>query len=200
MGWPKFSAHCERLGNPVPDDLAERAVATWREVNWQTVQYWKQLGQAAIAAVQNPGMVTTAGMLSFHCIDNWLRMKLPSGRLLWYCNPRVEPDERFGMPSLVFDALNGVTKQWGKERTWGGKILENADQAMCRDFLMRAAHNAKAANYPIVLRVHDELISEVDDTDEFTPNGLVDIMCRPDKSAPDFPIASEGKQGYRYGK
>jgi DNA polymerase len=200
MGPTKFMAHCERLGHPVTRELAERGVYGWREVNSRTVAYWKELEAAAVAAILNGrGDVFRAGKIAFRCESGWLQMRLPSRRTLWYKDAHLEIDERFGTPRIAFHGLNGVTKQWQKETTWGGKLLENAVQAICRDLLVDAIDRLEYAGYPVVLHVHDEIVGQpLDDhgsADEFGA-----LMAQSSDWAPGFPIKVETKEGYRYGK
>jgi hypothetical protein len=44
---------------------------------------------------------------------------------------------------------------------YGGRATENVVQAVSRDIMAHGALNVEAAGYPVVLRTHDELASEV---------------------------------------
>jgi DNA polymerase len=50
---------------------------------------------------------------------------------------------------------------WVRMDTYAGKILENITSATARDIMAHAVVNLEKANYPVVLRVHDEIASEV---------------------------------------
>jgi DNA polymerase len=104
---------------------------------------------------------------------------------------------------LEYDAVNSLTKQWGPEKTWGGKLVENAVQGLCRCMMTAAMLALEEAGYPVVMSVHDEIICEVADEDLMNGKSIeemVEIMCRVPAWAKDFPLKAEGKQGKRYGK
>ena len=53
---------------------------------------------------------------------------------------------------------------------------------------------AEEAGYSVVLSVHDELICETPDSDEFTAAGLVEIMTTNPSWADGLPLAAEGEE------
>ena len=69
-----------------------------------------------------------------------LLMKLPSGRPIVYRNARVDEiitdEDGVGEVEEVirYDG-HDLQKKWGRIRTWGGKVVENATQATARDLL-----------------------------------------------------------------
>ena len=205
MGKDKFRATCELQGQTITPELAERAVDAYRETHAEIPKLWKGIEHAAITAVQNPGAPTCYRDIHFRMDRKWLLMRLPSGRVIYYRNPRVVLVQ--GMwgerAVLEYDAVNSLTKQWGPEKTWGGKLVENAVQGMCRCMMTSAMLALEEAGYPVIMSVHDEIICEVSDED--LANGksieeMVEIMCRVPAWAKDFPLKAEGKQGKRYGK
>lgn len=203
MGPPKFRATCAAQGQEIDEALAKRAVSAYRDDNPEIPALWRGLEQAAIAAVGRPDTVTFYRSIKFLCRGRWLMMRLPSGRCLWYRNPRVIKvqgpfSER---PVLEYDAVNSLTKQWSLERTWGGKLAENAVQGLCADLIAHAMLALEAAGYPVILSVHDEVICEVPLADASKSiEEMQQIMCRLPSWAAGFPLASEGKEGRRYGK
>ncbi len=77
---------------------------------------------------------------------------------------------------------------------------ENACQSLSRDILMQGIFSAEEAGYKPVLTVHDELVTECPDTDEFSEQGLSKILSTPLNWCPGFPLAAEGFEAYRYRK
>lgn len=217
MGPEAFARNCKKKGKVIlPPGIAEQAVYGWRDQNPKVVNYWRELEDAAKAAIEHPGRVYTAGPFAFRTIGNWLQMRLPIGRVLWYRRPTIEPTTQDleawaesgaddGVPpryrwKIHYWGVNSLTKRWQKESTWGGKILENGVQGMCRDFLAQAKLRLEAAGYPPILSVHDEAISEVPDDNRYTEAEYLRIMTEPQPWAAGFPLKAESGSGYRYAK
>ena len=77
---------------------------------------------------------------------------------------------------------------------------ENFDQAVSRDVLAWDMPAIDESGYPIVLTVHDEIIAETEDMDEFSSDTLAAMMARPKSWAPGLPLAAKGFETYRYRK
>lgn len=138
----------------------------------------------------------------------WLKIELPSGRIMSYpgiaLSVTTEIDEDTGKKRtstrIKYQGENQTTRQWGFQYTYGGKLTENIVQALCRDILAWSMPGVEAAGYEIVLSVHDELITEVQDTDDYTTEELCALMCDLPIWAKGFPLAAEGDIMYRYRK
>lgn len=138
----------------------------------------------------------------------WLKIELPSGRIMSYpgiaLSVTTEIDEDTGKKRtstrIKYQGENQTTRQWGFQYTYGGKLTENIVQALCRDILAWTMPGVEAAGYEIVLSVHDELITEVPDTDDYTTEELCALMCDLPVWAKGFPLAAEGDCMYRYRK
>lgn len=138
----------------------------------------------------------------------WLKIELPSGRIMSYpgiaLSVTTEIDEDTGKKRtstrIKYQGENQTTRQWGFQYTYGGKLTENIVQALCRDILAWSMPGVEAAGYEIVLSVHDELITEVPDTDDYTTEELCALMCNLPIWAKGFPLAAEGDIMYRYRK
>lgn len=138
----------------------------------------------------------------------WLKIELPSGRIMSYpgiaLSVTTEIDEDTGKKRtstrIKYQGENQTTRQWGVQYTYGGKLTENIVQALCRDILAWSMPGVEAAGYEIVLSVHDELITEVPDTDDYTTEELCARMCDLPVWAKGFPLAAEGDIMYRYRK
>lgn len=192
----------------------------YREANPAIVQFWRDIEDAAMAAIRNPGKEFTAGPRGVKFSRNvetdnngnkvagwWLRMTLPSGRVMSYpgvgLSVSKETDEDGKVSTNVrikYQGENQLTRQWGFQYTYSGKLVENCTQALCRDLLANALLNVEANGYPIVLHVHDEIICETPDTPEYNVAELERLMCELPEWAEGFPLVAEGAELKRYAK
>lgn len=192
----------------------------YREANPAIVQFWRDIEDAAMAAIRNPGKEFTAGPRGVKFSRNvetdnngnkvagwWLRMTLPSGRVMSYpgvgLSVSKETDEDGRVSTNVrikYQGENQLTRQWGFQYTYSGKLVENCTQALCRDLLANALLNVEANGYPIVLHVHDEIICETPDLPEYNVAELERLMCELPEWAEGFPLVAEGQELKRYAK
>lgn len=148
-----FREYCAGLGITIDDETAELAIGTYREVNAPIVQYWADVEQCAKAAILSPGEVIKLRHVSFQMVKHWLTIKLPSGRRLWYPHARVTAQRtRYGKVRQTIE----YTSPHGPRTTYGGKLVENIDQAISRDMLMTGMVNGYKAGFTPVMKVHDE--------------------------------------------
>jgi DNA polymerase len=126
---------------------------------------------------------------------SWLRVRLPSGRYL--CYPTIKVDEE---GKITYFGVDQFTKKWRRQDTYGGKIVENITQAVARDVLAYSMPHIEKAGYDICLTVHDEVISETPDTDDYNSETLAEIMSTTHEWAEGLPLAAAGFETYRYRK
>jgi DNA polymerase len=167
----------------------------WRRAHPKTASYWGELKDAAIQAISSPGTTVHARRVIMRRDGNWLRVQMPSGRQLCYIAPRVGDDG-----SISYMGVSAYTRKWGRTKTYGGKLLENLCQASARDILFANMPRVEAAGYEIVLSIHDELLTEAPDRDEFSETELSKLISTPPEWAEDLPLAAAGFQGTRYRK
>lgn len=167
----------------------------WRDAHPETVSLWSELADAVRKAVLNPGVPIDVRQLRVQRDGAWLRIRLPSGRCLCYIKPDVDEDGQ-----ITYWGVNQYTKQWGKIKTYGGKLTENVVQAWARDVLASGMPWVESNGYEIVLTVHDELLTETPDTEEFNSDNLAKMMSAPPAWAADCPLAAAGFETYRYRK
>ena len=167
----------------------------WRQAHPATVAHWKELEDNAKDAINNPGTVFAGRTASFVRRKNWLVMLLPSGRVMCYPAPEISKKGE-----LSYMGRHQYTQRWSRIKTFGGKLQENYSQAGSRDVLGYRIPDIERAGYPVVLSVHDELITEPEDSDRYGHAELERLMALPHDWAPDMPLAAAGFDAYRYGK
>lgn len=103
--------------------------------------------------------------------------------------------------SRVYDIVNcGPRQRFVVLGDSGPFIVHNCVQAFSRDFLGEGLFAAEEADYPPVLHIHDEIVTETPDSDEFSVEGLCDLMTQPLAWAPGMPLAAAGFEAKRYRK
>jgi DNA polymerase len=166
----------------------------WREAHPAISSYWKELESAAIQAVLRPGVTVVARKLKFRRDGGWLRMVLPSGRAVCYASPKVEGGK------LSYRGVNQYTRKWSRLKTYGGKLFENACQAVARDVMAENMPAIEDAGYELLLTVHDEDITETPDSPDYSAEGLSALMATNPPWALGLPLAAGGFEAYRYRK
>lgn len=200
MGPAKFKITCETQGVSVTDEMAEKAIHTYRDYYSKVPQLWKNLEGAAFLAIKNKGKKYSTSKVKFYVEGDFLFCDLPSGRRLAYHRPAIEMKmTSWGMvkPTISYYAVNSLTKQYAKEYTYGGKLTENIIQAISRDLMAYAMLQCEKLGYEVLLTVHDELLTEKENgkLEEFE-----NIMKMKPDWAKDIPIKAEGWAGKRYKK
>lgn len=173
-------------------DILKRA---WRAANPRIASYWPELRDAAIQAICNPGRTVQARRVVLRRDGNWLRVRLPSGRQLCYIAPQVDEGGQ-----ISYLGVNQYSRKWTRIKTYGGKLFENLCQAFARDVLFYNAPAVEDAGYEIVLSVHDELLTEVPDTDDYDADDLSALISTVPEWAEGLPLSASGFVDYRYRK
>jgi DNA polymerase bacteriophage-type len=180
-------------------------VANYRETHPRVVDYWYEANRAAIEAVSNPMTPVKVGPLKNVTMIRagaYLYVVLPSGRKLTFPSPKIEEamtpwgEMRDG---VTFWGVDSYTRQWRKQRLYGGLIFQNIVQATARDLIAEGKVRAKARGYEPIMSVHDEVITEVP-ADFGSAEELEQILCELPAWATGCPIAAEGWKGFRYRK
>ena len=202
MAWEKFQATALKAGVELSDDFAQQIVATYREKRWRVKQMWWDQEAAAIKAVKT-GRDVRCGYITWLMDDGFLRCELPSGRWLSYPNPEVNKE---WMPwgkekdVLSYETTNQYSRQWGREKTYGGKLVENITQAVARDLMAEAMLRChRSGMYFPVLSVHDEMIAEAR-LDVGSVLAFEAMMAEVPEWADGCPVVAEGWAGLRYRK
>ena len=204
MGAKKFHA---RYCHGKDLDFAQKIVDTYRK-EWapEVPKLWYGLDDAACKTVHRRTPHEAYGVL-FKLEDMWLTARLPSGRKLHYFNPQPIRKTMPWSTEGNIDVRLAWTYQAKKMGKWltidafGGLLTENYASGLARDLLVTAMFKAEKNGLPLVLTVHDEIVSDaivrpdnakvLQQIMEDRPQWAVD-MC--------LPVAAETWSGDRYRK
>lgn len=183
------------MGAEGDDDELQSQVDAWRRANRRIVRLWDDMGQA----FGDGGAVGLFLRVERDGHDRHLR--LPSGRAITYRNVRWDKYR-------IVDAVTGETKAkegWrfsdprkngARGGTYGGRLVENATQAVARDLLAEALVRLEERGFPVVGHIHDEiLVDGAYDVDDVSK-----VMCESPKWAVGLPVDGEGAVVSRYRK
>lgn len=187
-------------------------VKIYRDSHPETVQAWADIEDAARSSITQAGKPFTAcdGKLEFLCgraagID-YLTMRLPSGRRLYYPKPQVKPvfkkydaeemeedfwkKEKGGywIEQISFYGKLRETNNWGRVGTWGSRLFENAVQAIGADLLNHGCVKASEEGYEIFLIIHDQALAH----DGLPLEGFLKALCHKQPWAESFPLEADG--------
>lgn len=168
----------------------------WRRAHPRIVRGWKDLKEASLNAVANPGEIRSVAnkRIMFKVEGKYLLLRLPSGRKLWYYRPEIRDE------TLYYYGMDTVKRVWGKTSTYGGKLCENETQAGCRDLLVASKFKLRAADYNLIGSVHDQPIMEVP-VGFGSDDEIRRLMCAEAPTwAEGLPLAVEIQRGPRFKK
>ncbi len=166
----------------------------WRRAHPETCDFWYQLERTVRAAITTPKKTLYCGYLKVRRDGAWLRIQLPSGRALCYPSPSIEKG------NITYMGINSYSRKWQRLKTYGGKLVENVTQAAARDVLAGNMPLIENAGYSIVLTVHDEVICEAPDSDNYTDAALSSLLSTNPTWAPDIPLNAGGFEALHYRK
>ena len=157
----------------------------------------------------------------------WLRIRLPSGAYLCYLRPEITSDECYTCDGtgqvrwegkdyachecngsgknirggqITYEGIDQYTRQWKRIKTYGGKLAENFTQAFARDVMAWNMPAIEDAGYEIVLTVHDEVVTETPDSEDFNAEQLSAMLATNPPWSDGLPLAAAGFEAYRYRK
>lgn len=193
-----FAKMAKQYGVDISEEEADEIKIEWRKSNPKIVGLWYDIEEAATLATIHEGVVYSIPnkRIKFYKPENsqFLYMRLPSGRKLAYFEPKID-----GNGQLTYLGIDTYTRRWMRCNTYGGKLTENAVQAIARDLLVSAMKRLRKRGYDIVGTVHDEVILEVP-KGFGSPDEVSEIMCEIDDWAKGLPVQAAGWRGPRYRK
>ncbi len=187
----------------------------FRRSHWAVAAFWKNIEAAAIRAIKDGGKQEVRSKRLgkngieevYHGIyfrmtkdKRFLRMYLPSGRYLSYFKPRLASTKTPWGDDAYKIKYRG--RKDGRDCwliTYGGKLTENAVQAVARDLMANSFVNVRKAGFFPLLLVHDEAIAEAK-VGYATIEQYNNVMRMKPKWAERLPLEVSGWIGKRYKK
>lgn len=182
----------------VPEEEKPQLVSAWRLANPAIVKLWKKVENAAIECVSSCSPVQIMHGIRFEMSRGILFIKLPSGRCLSYLSPKLKTG-KFGGEALTYEGMDQTTKQWKRQDTYGGKLVENLVQAIARDCLAESMLRLTSAGYDIAIHVHDENVLEAPN-DFGSLDDVNKIMSESIAWAPGLPLTADSYETNYYRK
>ena len=177
------------MGAKMPEEEMQPLVDAWRAANPNIVAFWSALDRAARTVIRKKTSARV-GKVTLYWQDDKMFMRLPSGRNLCYQSPHFT-ENRFGSDAIGYYAPNAAGQMVVQE-TFGGKLAENATQAIARDILAHALLTLEKNGYPVIFHVHDEAVIEMP-----IGQGSLEEACRLMAIAPDWaenlPLRADGE-------
>ena len=184
------------MGAKMPEEEMQPLVDAWRAANPNIVAFWSALDRAARTVIRKKTSARV-GKVTLYWQDDKMFMRLPSGRNLCYQSPHFTGN-RFGSDAIGYYAPNAAGQMVVQE-TFGGKLAENATQAIARDILAHALLTLEKNGYPVIFHVHDEAVIEMP-----IGQGALEEACRLMAIAPDWaenlPLRADGYECAYYQK
>lgn len=159
----------------IPKDsiqLAMQAVNTYRQDFAPMVpKLWYGLWEASVNAVWcNENRSYEFAGIVFRKQGDFLTMRLPSGRKIWYHKPRkcknFNPSNGQEYPGWTFMSYQG--KKFRRHVAWHGQVTADAIQGLSRCLMVAAMKRLEKNGYFTVFKVHDELVCEEPDRPDLT--------------------------------
>lgn len=147
-----------------PFELAQLAINTYRKDYAPMVpKFWYGLFQASVDAVWcNEARTYSYSGIEFRREQDFLTMRLPSGRKIWYHRPEramsYNPSNNQEYPSWTFMSYQG--KKFRRNYMWYGQLMNNLVQGSARDLVVNAIFICEQQGLPVVFTAHDEVVLE----------------------------------------
>lgn len=203
--------YARAMGVKMTPEEAKHSISVWRNTYVGVVDMWAELQHAAIFVVRT-GRRKDVGPFELRREDEYLTIRLPSGRKLYYHRPRLavdrrkveierkrareeEREPRAIKPSLCYQGIDNKAtgvKKLGWTFTYGGKLTENLTQAVAREVIDECMARAERRGLDICLHVHDQIVALSREEDaEKHARVLTECMSEPMPWAPTLPLKAE---------
>lgn len=189
-----------------PLELAQLGIDTYRnEFAPMVPKFWYGLWEASVNAVWCSHAKTYEFQgVEFRREADFLSMRLPSGRKIWYHRPRKEttvaPWDGLDRPSWSFMSYQG--KKFRRHLAWHGQITADCIQGLSRDMIVGAIKRSEREDFPTIFSAHDEIVWEVPDDGTDWTKIQKQLMEAGDPWVHErkFLVTAECSEMYRYTK
>jgi len=205
MGANKFYSRCLENDSlrPLFDsgqydfNFINKLINTYRSKYTRITDFWTRVEKAFKWVIKYPHETITVpsdieqaqndcSQLTFWNDGGAVMLQLPSSRCLRYRH-------------AALDSKKQLRYHWGS--LWGGSITENIVQAVARDLLGYWILECEKVGLHIVLHVHDEVVSVVEEEiAEESFDKMLAIVCSGPAWSDGLPLGAEGCIGDYYGK
>ena len=190
MGAQKFYDRC--LSNPdlkphfdsgsYSFDFIDGLIKTYRKTYSKIPAFWTNIEKAFKWVVKYPHEHKSIPFFEFWNDNGVVNIQLPSTRCLKYPQARIVKDRYGGKLKYKHNYL------------WGGSITENVVQSIARDIFVEGVLRLDAAEIPVILRSHDEVVVLLQEKNAAALlQKAIDIFCCKPSWVQDLPIAGEGE-------
>jgi DNA polymerase len=187
-GWKQFGA--DKLGD---DEYIKQLILKTRATIPNIVEFWggqtrnkfgrdpatgaraKEYAQlyglegAAISAILEPGNCFGYRGVSYQVVDDVMYCCPPSGGLITYHKPRLEPSSNVHASpwelEITYEGWNTNQKKgrpgWLRMKLYGGVLTQNVVSHESREIQALALVRLEKHGYPVVMHTHDENVVEV---------------------------------------
>ncbi len=196
----------EKYGITFTKDEAVRIVNAFRAARSKLVDMWGFFGNAARDALLNPGYkinVKENPLFFFIVKGEWMYLGMPNGQHIHFPFPEWRMwTTPWGQrkEQVTYMSVNSQTRKWERQSSTGASLFQSAVQGLSRDVLMEAHKRVESAGYPVIMTVHDELVSRVPDTADFKLDDFIELFVQNPKWCKDLPLSCDSWEGYRYKK
>lgn len=207
MGADKFRTSCEAKGMKVSGELAERAKDAFRRRHYRMVAIWSELDRAVRrclaggASGVGPATIFKGVSMRWHHpgdLPPYIALKLPSGRELWYRDPRLGTPFNGQRTEITYEGQLPMSTQWGRIKLYGAKMFENICQAIAADLMSHGAREAESRWMVPFALIHDQALAM--QMPGQTPDQFASALTKLPPWADGLPLKAEAKSVQYYSK
>lgn len=195
MGPPRFKDQCAEFDVHIGKGLAYKAVNAYRNKYFEVVEYWRELENTIKFLLRHnmQNKWTKCKRVEFMYDGTNILLCMPSGAILYYHKMHLNDGNLYYYTTPTQGARKMVIRS-----TWGGTILQNMCECAGRELMADGMIRLEAAEFPVLLTIHDELITGIGHKDCHQEVQAC-ILAR-NKWCKSFPLEIEGQILNRYRK